>query len=297
MEFYKEKDFGELISAPFIFFIKEIKPFLTGLLFFVGPFILLESVLIGYFNFSSTKDIFMQIQNLGTLKSSPSYVIPLIEFLKNVMLYTFISAYVKIYITQGAGNIETDDIWREIKRFFWPVAGGQILGGIIIVLGFIFIIIPGIYLAVALSPLFVIIVFEEKGVLNSFSRSFELIKGRWWLIFGLFVLLFIMLTTVSGIISLITGAVLGFASQGSLTYILSTIFDLSFELLISTFMILLPVFLYGHLISEKEQPELRSKINKIADAEDNMNETNDENVPENRFAEDNDDTDRFKPKY
>ncbi len=301
MEFYKQKDFGELLSAPFIFFGKQFKPFVTGLLIFIGPFILIESVLIGYFNFSPANDIITQIQTIGLSKPGSSYFIKFFEFFKNVMLYTYIGVYVKLFVNSNGQKTDPQDIWREIRRFYWPVAGGQILGGIIIAIGFILIIIPGIYLAVALSPLFVIIIFEESGVSKSITRSFELIKGSWWITFGLFLLLFIMLTTASGMLLLLTETVFSSVSQGAVFLTVSNLLEFSFELIISTFLILFPVFLYGYLVGEKEHPELTQKINDIItqkeeDAEEKDNpaeaETKEE---ENRFL--NDDTNRFKPKY
>ena len=301
MDFYKQKDFGELISAPFIFFGKNLKPFVVGLLVFVGPFILTESILIGYFNFIPAKDVITQIQNIGLNKPGNAYFIQFFELFKNFMLYTYICVFVKIYVKNEIENIEMNDIWKEIRRFYWPVAGAQILGGIIIIIGTFLIVIPGIYLAVVLAPLFAIIVFEEKGVLISFSRTFDLIKGNWWLTFGLFIVLFIVLTTVSGVLYLLANTVSGFISSGSAVSVIVNILDLSLELLISTFLILLPVFIYGHLIAEKEQPELSDKINQIFD---DKGDTTDEIVqPEenpdkdngNRFLDETD-TDRFKPK-
>lgn len=302
MTFYKQKDFGELISAPFVFFGKNFKPFVVGLLVFVGPFILTESILIGHFNFSPAKDVITQIQNIGINKPGTAYFIQFFEFFKNIMLYTYICVFVKIYVKNEDGNIETEDIWNEIRRFYWPVAGAQILGGIIIIIGFFLVVIPGIYLAVAFAPLFAIIVFEEIGISKSLSRSFELIKGNWWLTFGLFIVMFILLTTASGVISLLANTVSGFITPGSAVSVITNILDLSIELLISTFLILVPVFIYGHLIAEKEQPELTGKINEIFDDNEDTNEdpVQTEETPnkdeENRFSDEND-TDRFKPKY
>jgi len=301
MEFYTQKDFGQLISAPFIFFGKEFKPLITSILIFVGPFIVIESILIGYFNFSPAKDVVTQIQNIGANTSGTAYFIQFFEFFKNIMLYTFIAVYAKIYVQKGTGNIETADVWKGISRFYWPVAGGQLLGGIIIVIGFLLIVIPGIYLAVALAPLFVIIVFEENGISKSLTKSFELIKGSWWLVLGLFIVMFIMLTTASGILYLLSESVFGIVAPGSVNSAIYNVFDLSFELLISTFLILLPIFIYGHLIAEKEQPELVNKIAEISDNNEDPTEKetktidDPENLDENRFLDDTD-TDRFKPK-
>ena len=307
MDFYKQRDFGQLLGAPFIFFGKEIKTILQGLLIFIGPFILIKSVLIGYFGFSPTEDIYTKIQNVGQIKAGTSLFIQILEFFENVMLYSFIGSHIKIFINKEFGNVEIEEIWTEIKRFYWRISGGLILSAIIIVVGLILIIFPGIYFLVALYPLFAIIILEEKSVSKSIYRSFELIKGTWWLTFGLGLVMIIIMTTISALFYHIPGLIFGLTGGRSLQFVLSNFTKSSMDVIVNLFMIIMPFFIYGHIISVKEQPDLIERITDIAENSEikEVSEPKENNLPEhtkeiseskeNRFLN-NENTDRFKPK-
>ncbi|NOZ34535.1 MAG: hypothetical protein GXO80_04465 [Chlorobi bacterium] len=301
MELYKKRDFGELIGAPFIFFGKEIKTLLTGIVIFIGPFILSEIVLIRWFGFHPVEDIYTQIQNFQYSFGGTSSFMMIFSVFQNVMLYTFIGSYIKVLHKKGYRNVEINDIWTEIKRFFWPFAGALILGNIIIVIGIIMFVIPGIYIAVALYPLFAIIIFEEIGVKNSLPRSFELIKGNWWLSLGLIIIMFIILTTGTAILTLFFNFLYRtIAAVGSAYFVLTNITNSFLEVVMSIFLISTSFFLYGYLISVKEQPELFNRISEISEEEDSnvkeMKEIDNEEDESIRFVNE-DENDRFKPKY
>jgi hypothetical protein len=66
--------------------------------------------------------------------------------------------------------------------------------GLVLVIGFLFIIVPGIYLYVALCVVAPVLIVEGKGGFNALGRSQELVRGRWWptcaaLLLGLVVVL------------------------------------------------------------------------------------------------------------
>lgn len=52
--------------------------------------------------------------------------------------------------------------------------------GLVVSLGFLLLIIPGIYLAGALALFLAPLIFENAGALASLSRSRELMRGHWW---------------------------------------------------------------------------------------------------------------------
>jgi len=80
----------------------------------------------------------------------------------------------------------------------------SIVVGIIVVLGFIAIIIPGIILAIMFSLAFPVLLVENKGVLNSMGRSRELVSHRWLKTFATFIvfaIIFIIASAIAGAIS------------------------------------------------------------------------------------------------
>jgi hypothetical protein len=62
--------------------------------------------------------------------------------------------------------------------------GGMILYIIAVVIGLLFLIIPGIYLSVILGFFLYILVCQNLPLIDSFKQSIQLVKGRWWSVFG-----------------------------------------------------------------------------------------------------------------
>ena len=90
-----------------------------------------------------------------------------------------------------------------IKKFF-PLLGATIIIGFASFIGFIFLILPGIYLMARLSLAFGYIVLEDKGVFESIGKSWESTDEHGGRLFTL-TLSFVSLTLL---ISLLVGAVI-----------------------------------------------------------------------------------------
>ena len=72
-----------------------------------------------------------------------------------------------------------------------PMIGVAILGYIGITIGCLLIVVPGIFLAVIWSLVFVAAVVDRAGVFGSFSRSAALTKNNRWMVFLLIVIYFV----------------------------------------------------------------------------------------------------------
>jgi hypothetical protein len=109
-----------------------------------------------------------------------------------------------------------------------PVVGTLIvvgiLAGIAIAIGFVLLIIPGLFLITIWAVVVPVVVIERAGVFESFGRSRELVKGHGWQVFGILVLLFIAAFVVQILIAAILGgifdSVFGFALGTLLTSLL-----------------------------------------------------------------------------
>lgn len=64
-----------------------------------------------------------------------------------------------------------------------------LIAGVIVLIGAVFLIIPGIYLAVRLRLVTAAVMLEDCGPIEALSRSFELTDGHAWTIFGVTFLL------------------------------------------------------------------------------------------------------------
>jgi ABC-type multidrug transport system fused ATPase/permease subunit len=92
----------------------------------------------------------------------------------------------------------------QLLRAVTPVLGQLILVGIIaaigIVIGFVLIIIPGLFLITIWSVAAPVVVLENPGALAALRRSRELVSGNGWQVFGVILVLYIVVGVVSFII-------------------------------------------------------------------------------------------------
>ncbi|MGI8825577.1 MAG: hypothetical protein ACR2JC_08020 [Chloroflexota bacterium] len=75
---------------------------------------------------------------------------------------------------------------------FLSLLGGVILYALIVAVGFVFLIIPGIYLSIRLAFYPQGIVIERLGIFQAFARSGHLVKGTWWRVFGILIVLYLL---------------------------------------------------------------------------------------------------------
>ena len=76
----------------------------------------------------------------------------------------------------------------------WPRLGSVAVAGIAaaiaIVIGFILILVPGLYLLTIWSMIVPVMVLERRSAFDSFGRSRELVRGYGWTVFGVIVVTF-----------------------------------------------------------------------------------------------------------
>ena len=135
-----------------------------------------------------------------------------------------------------------------------PVAVGSILLSLGIMIGSIFLIVPGIILALMWWVYVPAIVVEGKGIIEAFGRSRELTRGRRWHILGLVVILIILMFVVGFIAQMV---VMIIASQGGLA---GSIIEYLFNALVTAYTAVLAAVAYYYLRGEKEGVD----VNEIA---------------------------------
>ena len=95
--------------------------------------------------------------------------------------------------------------WRSSLRFalarIHSILWITILGGIVTVIGFVFCIIPGLYLWIAFAVAVPVLLTEGVKGSKALGRSRQLVKGRWWGTFGVVLLG----TILAGIVSAAIG--------------------------------------------------------------------------------------------
>lgn len=73
---------------------------------------------------------------------------------------------------------------NNAKKYYLRFLGTYILLGVIVGLGFIAFVIPGVYLAVRLFLAPATVIAEKKRPFDALKRSWEMTRGNWWSIFA-----------------------------------------------------------------------------------------------------------------
>jgi len=81
-------------------------------------------------------------------------------------------------VRDGRADLSLGETVRAATPYLGAVAGASILAGIAIAIGLFLLIVPGLYLITIWAVIVPVIVLEQSGVMASFGRSHQLVKGR-----------------------------------------------------------------------------------------------------------------------
>lgn len=109
--------------------------------------------------------------------------------------------------------------WRDSLRFAFGKLGSllwlTVIVVVILILAFIALVLPGIYLGVAFAVALPVLLVEDIRGFKALSRSFQLTKGRWWPTFGTLLVALVLLYVVGIVIGLIFAALASAIISGS----------------------------------------------------------------------------------
>jgi hypothetical protein len=83
-------------------------------------------------------------------------------------------------VAMGDGAMGAMNAVSEGLRYLARAIGALMLVVVISVVGFVLLIVPGIYWGIALYLVLYALIFEDLGVYQSLRRSRELVRGNWW---------------------------------------------------------------------------------------------------------------------
>jgi len=269
IEFRKVRDFGGLLNVTFDYIKKNFKVLFKSNLFISAPAILLAGVFMGLyqssmFNFTDYPDL--------ALIGIPFLIGMFFTVLAYLIITVVTYSHLMVYKQSEDGVFDIDDVWKLVKKYFFLILFTGIGYSLAVGLGFIFLIIPGIYLSIALSLIFIVRLEEELGFFDSVSRCIKLIKDNWWFTSGLIIVVgfiqgfLIYALYIPNYIVMFFTAFAGYDQEaGSLNkilYIISSIISSlgTLSYMISTIAI---AFQYYNLVERKEAPGLLKQIDEI----------------------------------
>jgi len=220
IEFRKKREIGDIFTDSFEFIRQEFKPVSKLVAIYVLPFIVLYSLvqvylqknIISKIDFSNTEAL---LENIGPVYLNVFLFVLFGLFVQSLLIATYYS-YIEVYIKKGKGNFDLSEITPHLFANGLLAIGASIVTFIIVMVGLVLCIIPGIFFANTLSIVFIILLFERKGLGNAITRSVSLVNSQWWNTFLVNLVGLIIIWVVSFIMSIptmITGLSLNIFSQ------------------------------------------------------------------------------------
>jgi len=267
VELEKRREFSEVINATFSFVGQEFKSLLTVVALYAGLFILASTVLSVVFSGNQLQVLFDRVQSGDFASFSAGnfsfiFITYLFSLLCIIVLSGLVSAYMVVYAEKGRKGFVHADVWKAFMASFvrlllltlltmmmFVIIGGvgalviiflaavpvsAIIKAIVIFLAVISLIAVMCYVWVPLSLSHIVLYSERNGVFNAIGRSFSLVKGNWWLSFGVIFILGLVVSVLSSFFSIpafMSGLFKGFtAASGestvdvtSMSFVLTTV--------------------------------------------------------------------------
>jgi hypothetical protein len=309
IDFQRTRDFSNKMNATIEFVKQNFKSLYRVLLYLVGPPALIVSLLLGSVMGDYFKAIFGMMGGGGGFSEifSVDFIIKivfaiLVATVTGVITMATINNYVILYREKQSNQIEVEEVWDRVKKtfwmYFWTVIGWVVLaiaaylvmlipvillGNIsvgLVVLSVFALIGVFLYLMIGTSLVFVIRGFESKGFFESFIRSLNLISGKWWSTFGLFMVFYLIISIISSMFFMpwyLTKMVssLHDVSEGRPVMDMGTdwfgIASIALQYLASYLLGVLPqialIFQYFNLVERKESRGLMEKMESLGSVE------------------------------
>lgn len=281
--FQKDRDFGELFAGMFSFIRQEFKTLFKPILYWCGPLFLIGGIVMSFL----MGDFLAIAADIDTF-AGPVFVDTMVNYAVVVLIYSGVSvllsiivhSYVKIYAETGESP-SLDELKPVMKELALPFIGYGFVLVIILAIGFFALIFPGIYLGVSLSIIFMVRTMEGPGFSYSFKRSFNLISGNWWFVFGALIVLSLLIYFLSSamqmpaniamwiamLLNIDKSATYAFDPNGWVSVIFMIAMNISMlvQIFLSVLSIVFVAFIYFRLVEQKESPGLIARVEKLGE--------------------------------
>lgn len=195
IQLFKQRSFGEKFNVTFDFLKENFGPLFKIIMLVEAPMILIISVVYTIFlmdalSMSQNTGASIDPVNINSFMSSYA-IMSVLGVIVSTTFFALVFRYMRLYQTQAPSTIKVKTLLPTLFRDSAMIFGVYILFGIVVVIGFFFFLIPGLYLAVAFSMAFSIVIFEDENAFQAMSKSISLSRGKWWSTFGLLFVTFL----------------------------------------------------------------------------------------------------------
>ncbi|MEQ8925639.1 MAG: hypothetical protein RLO81_07470 [Fulvivirga sp.] len=191
INFQKERDLGQTLEAASIFIKQHFFNILKPTLIVVIIPLVLGALLMA----SGMKEMFGSQQYINSTDAFFNYMINMLSSYGLIMIayvlgYVVIIGYIKLYAS-GVENITLNDLLPIVKSKAIFLTISSIALVVVMYIGLILCVLPGIYLSVVLVHFYAVAIIEDAGFGESWKRCFYLIKDNWWSTFGLYIVTYL----------------------------------------------------------------------------------------------------------
>ncbi|HAM97634.1 MAG TPA: hypothetical protein DCQ26_03405 [Marinilabiliales bacterium] len=284
IEFYRERDFGEIINTTIEFVKQNFKIFFKGLLYFIVPLGLVVGAMMGIVQHASLSQSFGQPFDFGVVQIIAIVIALLFSFFLFALLPSLIMSIMLEYQQSGKNDMQLNRIWKRAFDSFGDVLSVSLVIGLLIVLSvavmvlfatitpwiLAIFVLPFLYGIVVVYFALPVRVFEKAPIGESISRSFYLVAGNWWWTF----LLVFVSSMVLGIIGIVfytplyaymifvgVAAAKGGTPEISQAIMVGTYaFSFMGQIMTSSLLFVVLSFQYFNLLEKKDKPGLQQRI-------------------------------------
>lgn len=215
----KLRDFGENFSDTFQFIRQEFKPLMTSFILVAGVFMLINAIVAGMFQGEAwgslisaiTKGVYEQDNNMKSFFTPTYFLLIALTVLTLASMRTVVSVYLHHYDQYGTSPT-IQEVWSGFIKKLVPIFIFSIIQSVLIIIGFLFCFVPGIYFFTVLMPYSFIMISENGSVGYTFSRCFDLIKENFWISLGIYVVSYLIFSVSSSIVGFVVSLIVGGAS-------------------------------------------------------------------------------------
>ena len=283
ISFYEKRDFGEKINVTFAFLRQNFVPLGKSILYIAGPFILLVAIVAGIYqatvlDVGSGEDDAFDITAVATQGSFTSFLSIFVSALLIAVVYAYLVLYVE---REDYRNITVGDVWNIAKQHYLSIVLSIFVYSVLIVIGFMLLLIPGLIVLAALSFLFIIQMKERISFGAAFSRCFKLVSDNYLSTLGLIFVMAFLISIISIIIALPFTIALGVPaffsiSQGTamgdteglmkVVFIVLQVVNSLVSYLLYAILLIAIAFQYANLVEKKEAAGLLESVGTIGNA-------------------------------
>lgn len=271
---HRRRNFTELLNVSFEYLVRHYRTLLPPMLVVAGIMSFLVSIATRVFQMGlilrARTTISMPTGRstywglMGPLVTPSYWVILVLSLLSGVLLSMIVYSHVLSYEENSDEPITFGSVmnWFEAKWFrVVPVA---LASGLLVMVGLLCFLIPGIYCAVALSLITFVVMREDLGLVSAIRRCFALIAGNWWLTLGLILIMWGINFVVHTGTNAIVVAALGryYFANPLVQVVINTVMGV-FGALLSAPLYLALAFQYYSLLEQKESIGLLNQVEAI----------------------------------